>query len=220
VSGTLRTRDERVAAATRRGRGRPKAASDDEQRRLLAQTAWRLFVEKGYGGTTMQDVAAACRMSKRTVYRLFPGKTELFAAVVTLHRTTMIALPGDYDDLPLEEALARIFLIDADPALDEARTGLMAVFMAESRRFPELLPLVHAFGGEPSRRLLRDWLERQAARSKISLPDADIAARMLMDVVFGAVPLKDENGPPWSGGPDRPAHLRACFAMIVQGLRR
>lgn len=220
MSGTLRTRDERVAAATRRGRGRPKAASDDEQRRLLAQTAWRLFVEKGYGGTTMQDVAAACRMSKRTVYRLFPGKTELFAAVVTLHRTTMIALPGDYDDLPLEEALARIFLIDADPALDEARTGLMAVFMAESRRFPELLPLVHAFGGEPSRRLLRDWLERQAARSKISLPDADIAARMLMDVVFGAVPLKDENGPPWSGGPDRPAHLRACFAMIVQGLRR
>lgn len=207
-------------AAKTRGRGRPKAASDEEQRRALAGRAWQLFVEKGYGGTTMQDVAAACGMSKRTVYRLFPGKTELFAAVVALHRTTMIALPGDYDDLPLEEALARIFLIDIDPDLDRARTGLMAVFMAESRRFPELLPLVHAFGGEPSRRLLRDWLERQAARSRISLPDADVAARMLMDVVFGAVPLKDENGPPWPGGSDRPSYLRTCFVMIAQGLRR
>lgn len=168
----------------------------------------------------MQDVAAACRMSKRTVYRLFANKTELFAAVVVLHRATMIALPGDYDDLPLEEALAGIFLIDIDPQLERARAGLMSVFMAESRQFPELPPIVHEHGGEPARRLLRDWLQRQAAMSRIVLPDADVAARMLMDIVFGAVSLKHEGGPPWSGGPDRPAYLRTCFAMIADGLRK
>ncbi len=204
----------------KRGRGRPKGASDDEQRGVIANAAWRLFVDKGYGGTTMQDVAAACGMSKRTVYRLFPGKTELFAAVVALHRTTMIALPGDYDDLPLEEALARIFVIDADQETERSRAGLMSVFMSESRQFPELRPLVHQFGGEPSRRLLVEWLERQSRLGRIALPDAGVAARMLMDVVFGAVSLKDPSGPSWPGGPDRPAYLRACFAMIIGGLGR
>jgi AcrR family transcriptional regulator len=208
-----------MAKSATRGRGRPKAASDEDQRLAVAGAAWRLFVDNGYGRTTMQDVASACGMSKRTVYRLFPGKADLFAAVVALHRTTMIALPGDYDDLPIEDALAGIFAIDADPQVERARSGLMSVFISEARQYPELQPLIREFGGEPSRRLLVEWLERQNRVGRIAIADADVAARMLMDVVFGAVSLKHGDGPPWSGGPDRPAYLRACFAMIAAGLR-
>ncbi len=182
----------------------------------MASAAWRLFVENGYAGTAMQDVAVACRMSKRTVYRLFPGKPELFAAVVALHRATMMALPGDHDDLPLEDALARIFVLDADPETERARSGLMSVVIVESRQFPELRPLLHEFGGEPSRRLLVEWLQRQADLGRIVLHDADVAAQMLLDVVFGAVSLNDGATPSLPGNVDRPAYLRACFSMICR----
>src|SRR6266550_8039299 len=43
----------------------------------LAQLAADLFVEKGYDETTIDDLAAAAGMSKRTLFRYFASKEEL-----------------------------------------------------------------------------------------------------------------------------------------------
>src|SRR6266704_5848277 len=43
----------------------------------LAQLAVDLFVEKGYDETTIDDLAAAAGMSKRTLFRYFAWKDEL-----------------------------------------------------------------------------------------------------------------------------------------------
>ena len=43
----------------------------------LAQLAVNLFVEKGYDETTIDDLAAAAGMSKRTLFRYFASKEEL-----------------------------------------------------------------------------------------------------------------------------------------------
>src|SRR5438874_13663696 len=43
----------------------------------LAQLAVDLFVEKGYDETTIDDLAAAAGMSKRTFFRYFASKEEL-----------------------------------------------------------------------------------------------------------------------------------------------
>src|SRR3954470_17089764 len=43
----------------------------------LAQLAVSLFVEKGYDETTVDDLAAAAGMSKRTFFRYFASKEEL-----------------------------------------------------------------------------------------------------------------------------------------------
>src|SRR2546423_9702248 len=43
----------------------------------LAQLAVELFVEKGYDETTIDDLAAAAGMSKRTFFRYFASKEEL-----------------------------------------------------------------------------------------------------------------------------------------------
>ena len=43
----------------------------------LAQLAVSLFVEKGYDETTIDDLAAAAGMSKRTFFRYFASKEEL-----------------------------------------------------------------------------------------------------------------------------------------------
>src|SRR6266496_2057208 len=43
----------------------------------LAQLAVDLFVEKGYDETTIDDLAAAAGMSRRTLFRYFASKEEL-----------------------------------------------------------------------------------------------------------------------------------------------
>lgn len=202
-----------------RGRGRPKVVPDTVQRDIILAAAWRLLLDAGYGGTTMNDVVAACRVSKRTVYRLFPGKIDLFAAVVDLHRRSMLALPGEYDALPIDAALEAIFQIDIEEEADRARMALMTLFVVEGRQFPELGRIVREHGGDRSHELLVEWLERQRTLGRIEFGDAAIVAKMLMDISFGAPLLKGGDGPEWPGGNDRKAYLRGCIATIVNGLR-
>ena len=48
----------------------------------LIAAAEKLFVKKGYVGTTMEQVSRRCGFSKRTVYLYFKNKDELFLSVV------------------------------------------------------------------------------------------------------------------------------------------
>ncbi len=48
----------------------------------LVASALELFVEKGYAGTRLDDVAAHAGVSKGTLYLYFENKEDLFKAVV------------------------------------------------------------------------------------------------------------------------------------------
>ncbi|OBZ94786.1 TetR family transcriptional regulator [Pararhizobium polonicum] len=201
-----------------RPRGRPKVMSDTTQAEHIRGTARALFIEQGYGGTTMSHVAARCKISKRTLYRHFPGKTELLAAVIDLHRTSMLALPGDYDELPLTEALEKIFLIDIDAEADAERTAFLKLAMVESVRDPQVGELMHRLGADRSRMLLAEWLDAQQQKGRLQVDDTSSAAGILMDMIFGAVVTKTGNGPEWPGADARRLYLRRCIHIFVHGV--
>lgn len=206
------------SARGRRGRGRPKVASDAVRRGAIVAAACQLFLGAGYGGTTMDDVAAACRVSKRTLYRLFPGKADLFAAVVEAHRQSMLALPGDYEHLPLDAALEAIFRIDITPEADRTRLALLRLVAVEALHFPELAEMVHAHGGEKAAEALAAFLARQQAAGRIVIDDPRAMARILMDMVFGAILPKAHGHFDWPGAAARRAHVRRCIAVFLNGV--
>jgi AcrR family transcriptional regulator len=193
--------------------------SDEAQRNAITRVAWDLFLKQGFARTAMAEVAAATHMSLSTIYRFFPGKNELFAAVVSLHRESMLALPGNYDDMPLVDALLHIFQIDIDPVADQQRHALMTMFIAESHRIPELAPILMQQGPLQAHALLVEWLDRQQVNGRIGTISSDITAKMLMDIAFGAPGLKDGTGPQWPGGDNRLTYLRQCFTTLIEGLR-
>ena len=49
-----------------------------ETRLALARAAMRLFEERGYAATTVDDIAAAANVSRRTFFRYFASKDEVF----------------------------------------------------------------------------------------------------------------------------------------------
>ena len=49
-------------------------------REEVLRHAWRLFAEQGFEATTVDEVAAAAGMSRRTFFRYFSGKDELIVA--------------------------------------------------------------------------------------------------------------------------------------------
>ncbi|MCB4767391.1 TetR/AcrR family transcriptional regulator [Ancylobacter sp. Lp-2] len=206
------------ASLPKRGRGRPKARSDAEQAAEIVTQARALFVAGGYGRTTMDEIAAECRISKRTLYRLFPAKIDLFAAIIEQHRFAMLALPGDYDHLSLVDAIAAIFRVDIDDAEHQERMAMVSMVLAELRHFPELGNVVRVHGADPSRAELTAWLAREAARGRIRIGSPEYTARMLMDLIFGAVPLKLPELPDWPEEADRRTYLREAIRLMVEGM--
>jgi AcrR family transcriptional regulator len=57
----------------------------------IIAAAYRLFLQKGYRQTTMDEIALDLGMSKKTLYRYFPGKMELLFASFELLKTKITA---------------------------------------------------------------------------------------------------------------------------------
>jgi AcrR family transcriptional regulator len=198
-------------------RGRPKAMSDAERRRQITQAAETLFVRKGYAGTSTREIAAQCKISKQTLYRLFPGKLDLFVAVVEAHRLKMIDLGDGYDDLPLDQALARMFMIDMDQKNYEIRAGFLRTANVESLQHPQLREILRHHGGQKALDGLADWLDRQCRRGRLVVGNTSLAARMLLDTFTGAVFLDALGGFSWTDREERIAHFRQCIEIFLNG---
>lgn len=201
-----------------RTRGRPKCVPDDTQSDMIVNGARRLFAKKGYGATTTDDIAAECKISKQTLYRLFPGKSALFVAVVAALSRKCLDLPCDDDDLPLAEALARIFMIDLSEQAERERVEILRLVIVEGRNFPELSDILKRHGLEVSRTELADWLARQCARGRLKAGDMTARAQMLIDMVFGATTLKNTGDLEWPGAEQRRAHIHNCIDVFLHGV--
>jgi AcrR family transcriptional regulator len=75
--------------------------------RSILESAYALFLEKGYRHTTMDDIAQSLSMSKKTLYKYFPGKLELLSASFEILKTKMAAkveaiLENKYIPFPLK----------------------------------------------------------------------------------------------------------------------
>jgi AcrR family transcriptional regulator len=205
--------------STHRPRGRPKVMSDEMQRAHIVESARRLLVKKGYGRTTTDDVAAECRISKQTLYRLFPNKASVFAAVIDTHRQSMLALPGDYDALPLNVALEQIFNIDISDRANQERVAVILAIMAEAPQLPELDQMVRQYGADPSRAELAKWLARARKHGRIVIDDVDCAASILMDMVFGRM-FKPGLALSLPTPEELQIHIRRCVSIFLNGVVR
>lgn len=219
MTGATMTSDKNgeIEGRQARSRGRPKTRSDEAERQRIVRTARELFLDVGYGGSTMDAVAARCGVSKRTLYQLFPAKTDLFRAMMADHRRSMLALPRpEGEDLPLLEVLAAIFRLDIDEIDNHERLAFIRLVLANSDRFSEIGELIVQEGAEPARRLLEDWLSAQQVRGALRAFPADALARMLMDMIFSVL-IKRFPGDRLLTVEDRARHARLCLGVFLEG---
>src|SRR6476620_3983651 len=81
---------------------RRRADAQARQRRII-EAATALFVEQGFGATSIDQIAAAADVSSPTVYATFGSKAGVLARAID------VATVGDYQDISLvERAVSRI----------------------------------------------------------------------------------------------------------------
>lgn len=151
------------------------------KRAAILGAAHDLFLQKGYVGTSMDDVAARAAVSKQTVYKNFADKQRLFTEVITsdvgrVEGTTqaqIAAMPDSTDIAADLGAYARWHLADV---MQPGRLRLRRMLIGEAERFPELAQAWYAAGPEQSVAEFASWFTAWGRRGLLRVPDPVLAA--------------------------------------------
>lgn len=147
------------------------------KRQQLIDGAYKVFMEHGFEGASVDEIARAAGASKATLYSYFPDKRQLFEAVVqsrcSQQRTVMCSgAPGQ----PIEETLRRMAHTFASFLYSPAAQEMFRVCIAESGRFPDLGRAFYEAGPAQARARLVDFFKGAADRGELAIDDPVIAA--------------------------------------------
>lgn len=178
-----------------------------EKRWAIVGAAQEVFLREGFSRASVDAIAEAAGVSKRTVYNHFVGKEQLFLSVIEdtiapiITRFTQLADQhlGTVTDLEGDlTAFARDWV--RLTVLFPGHAALLRLVIAEATHFPQLAEAWRSAGPDPTHRALTAHLSRIAGQGLLSIPDPADAARHLTALVthppqsqsfFGTLPLSD-----------------------------
>ena len=146
---------------------------DIEPREDIQRVVLDLVASHGLGGVTIDAVASAARVSKSTMYRRWPTKTDLILEAIRM------SFDGDHHidpgDLGSLRAELRIVLDGAAAALRQNRR-LMIALLDAAQRDPEVFALMR----HETRDRLREATERPLVRA---IARGDIPPETNLDLI-------------------------------------
>jgi len=187
--------------------------ADDTYQRVLGSAAG-LIAERGFLGTSVNDLLERVGLTKNAFYSYFPSKEALAVAIVEHSAAQWPPLIAAFKSLrapALDTVIALSFEVAALCATDDlTRAGIRLAVERDTIKSP-IPPPFHGWVGEIEELLspAGDW-----ELMGLAAP-ADVAARVIVTCLIGAQYL--------SGGDDRaeylPRRLTEIWTVILPGLR-
>jgi AcrR family transcriptional regulator len=202
--------------------GRPTREEAERRHRNLLATTKRLLLERGWDGTSVDEISRQSGVAKRFIYARYADKAALFVGALMHYRTDQIDALQMPDPLSadVEEGLFVFGQHILDIALAAESLAIFRLFIAEASRFREQVKLLLLEGGannplEATSRLLQAYADRGA----LDMPDPRLAAEQFFILVVGVpqrLALLVGRGPP----DEESRRLRAAVRLFLDGCRR
>jgi len=152
----------------------------------ILDAALELFVDQGFHGTSMQQIAEKADFSVGKLYTLFPSKEDLFRSIQARGSREMVAIFENVvdDDTPPLAALLNVLQAGFDFAM--SKRGIIRVEVAErlGRALNADRPVRDLFMTR-----IRDLLDRAVATGDLRPLDTHLLATMLMGAGESVVSL-------------------------------
>lgn len=151
--------------------------------------ATEVFLASGFEGASVDDIARTAGVSKATLYRYFPDKSALFAAVLSQECAEHARhLPEiTRGDRPLDALLFDLAKGYIAFVVKPYAQRIYRIAVAESERFPHIGQSFYASGHDRNRRRLAPILAAAAARGELTVPDPDLAAHVFFQICSAEV---------------------------------
>lgn len=151
------------------------------KRRAITDAARALFLQQGYAGTSMDDVAALAEVSKQTVYKHFVDKQQLFTGLITAD-IAQVESPDPLDDaMPasrdVEQDLRDFARRHLANVMQPHLLRMRRVLIGEADRFPELARAWYENGPVRSCAMFARWFQALDQRGLLRVQDPLLAAQ-------------------------------------------
>jgi AcrR family transcriptional regulator len=177
---------------------RPKSGGRPTQREAarrldrVLDIGQRQFLANGYSETSLDAIARASGVAKKTLYHHFGGKAGLFAAILEALRRTWVA---ELQDIVLQPVGPRLVLEAVAQHLLEvgSRSQMIALhrlLVAESHRFPELVQKHYDRCAPRGMEPLQDFLGAATLNGTLRLDDVALATEQFTHLVLSGVRMR------------------------------
>jgi TetR/AcrR family transcriptional regulator, mexJK operon transcriptional repressor len=200
--------------------GRPPRAIAAQLSENILGAAEALFLEQGYGATTIEQVAGQIGATKRTIYVRFTGKAGLFHAVA---KRVLDARRPDLrtigTDRSVDERLDDMGLRVLSYVLDPDVVRLFRVVTAEAYRFPELNRMIEEQAARGVAWAVGQMLEEEVRLGRLMLDDTALATRLLLSLITGAPTKEAGRGLKPLSSSDRRRWVKGAVKLFLDGAR-
>jgi TetR/AcrR family transcriptional repressor of mexJK operon len=199
-------------------RGRPSAESTRQRMASLLETARQMFVTRGYRATTMDDVAAAAGVTKRTLYAWHQDKESLFRACILLGAARFPQLaPGAVLHAHDLQATLEHYVLELHAELTRPDSyGMGALFLREAAEFPELAASVQRGHLDFMIGPLAAFLRRHGLEDHNSVEQSMLFVAMALSPLHNAMLV----GMALPGAAETQAHAKRCVRIFLRGAPR
>lgn len=208
------------APVTRNPRGgRPVREEAEAIERRLREAALEVFVDNGFDGATMEGIADAAGITKRTLYSKFADKRALFLAVVPWALAQMPLRETTFDpQADLVQELHRVAHTVVAAVIDPRAVQLRRLAVHEARRFPEFSLADNLEFWVRNVRTVVDLLSLLAEEGTIVLDDVAMVADHFMALVAGGPTILADLGVVRPPGEQR-RHTDHAVGLFLDGVR-
>ena len=157
----------------------------DERTTSLLLAAEATFGRKGFAATTMDDIAGAAGMSKKTLYKLFDSKTDLFRAML-LRSSGQFRFWDDAVTAGTPEDQLKLWLKRvADAAFSPKEIALHRLIVGERVTSPDFARIFSDIAFHYGPKGVIDCVKRVTLRPHLRGVPARLVAEMMLGAVFG-----------------------------------
>jgi AcrR family transcriptional regulator len=204
-----------------------EAPSHPRQRRKEARpaelmaAALELFVEKGFAGTRLDDIAARAGVSKGTLYLYFDSKEALFKAVIQEGIVPILEQGAGIIDSFKGSAgdLLRLLIKEWWQRIGNTHLGgVPKLMISEARNFPELASYYHDAVIMRGRDLMRRTLQRGISSGEFRAVDVETAIDVIFAPVLMMVIWRYSLGACCGKAHDPHVYLDTHLDLVVKGL--
>lgn len=171
---------DRETTRTRVPKGRAPHRRDENARLAVLHAADDLLVERGFGGVTVEGIAARAGVAKQTIYRWWPSKVDILLDTLIDDAARQLPIPATgsatNDIRRYLHALARFTKQPAGKVL--------LALIGEAQHDQQFAATFHARYLKPRRRDEREMLRRAVASGELS-PTLDSDAAL--DALYGPI---------------------------------
>ena len=159
------------------------AEEDSSKRRQILDGARKVFMDLGFDGASMNEIARSAGVSKGTLYVYFDDKNRLFEAIVEDEAVAQGKVPFNFDSSRDPEITLREFGQTYMALLCRPGGGSwIRTVMAVAERMPEVGRRYYANVLEKIVNRLADYLRAHVASGDLAIDDCQLAASQFMEV--------------------------------------